>query len=112
MSTITVTDDTFKREVLDSDLPVLVDFWATWCGACRMAAPALEELSERYRGQLKIARLDTDANLVTPAAQGIWSLPALNLYVRGKVVKSIIGTRSRDALIREVESALPPSPAP
>jgi thioredoxin 1 len=106
MSTIKVTDDTFKSEVLDSDIPVLVDFWATWCGPCRMVAPILEELSQEYEGKLKIAKLDADENPVTTAAYGVRSIPTLTLYVNGEVVKSITGARPKGALTQEIESVL------
>lgn len=106
MSTVAVTDDTFQSEVLESDIPVLVDFWATWCGPCRMVAPILEELSEEYAGKVKIAKLDTDANQATTMAYGITSIPTLNVYSGGEVVKSIIGARPKRALAEEIEGIL------
>ncbi|MBO0608250.1 thioredoxin [Myceligenerans salitolerans] len=106
MSTVKVTDDTFKNEVLESDVPVLVDFWATWCGPCRMVAPILEELSEEYDGKIKIAKLDTDENQATAMAYNVVSIPTLNVYQGGKVVKSIVGARPKRALTEEIESVL------
>jgi thioredoxin 1 len=111
MSTIKVTDDTFKTEVLDSEVPVLVDFWATWCGPCRMVAPILEELSEEYEGKIKIVKLDTDENQATAMAYGIVSIPTLNVYQGGEVVKSIIGARPKRALTQEIEEILAPAGA-
>ncbi|WP_125775632.1 thioredoxin [Antribacter gilvus] len=109
MSTVKVTDDTFKAEVLDSDVPVLVDFWATWCGPCRMVAPILEELSDEYEGKIKIVKLDTDENQATAMAYGIFSIPTLNVYQNGEVVKSIVGARPKRALVEEIEQVLSPA---
>lgn len=109
MATVAVTDDTFKSEVLESDVPVLVDFWATWCGPCRMVAPILEELSDEYEGKIKIVKLDTDANQATTMAYGITSIPTLNVYSGGELVKSVIGARPKRALQEEIEAVLAPS---
>lgn len=106
MPTVAVTDDTFQSEVLESDVPVLVDFWATWCGPCRMVAPILEELSEEYEGKVKIVKLDTDANQATTMAYGITSIPTLNVFSGGEVVKSIIGARPKRALAEEIDGIL------
>ncbi|CAM3936385.1 thioredoxin [Isoptericola cucumis] len=109
MATVAVTDDTFKAEVLESEIPVLVDFWATWCGPCRMVAPILEELSDEYEGKVKIVKLDTDANQATTMAYGITSIPTLNVYSGGQVVKSVIGARPKRALKEEIDAVLAPS---
>lgn len=89
--TVTVLDATFKSEVLDSQTPVLVDFWATWCAPCRAIAPTLEELATQYKGQLKIAKLDVDENNVTAEQFGIRSIPTLLMFKGGKVVDTLVG---------------------
>ena len=106
MSTVHVTDDTFKAEVLESDVPVLVDFWAPWCGPCRMVAPILEELSESYAGRVKIVKLNTDENPQVSAAYGIISIPTLNVYRGGELVKQLIGAKPKPVLVNEIESVL------
>ncbi|HET9630928.1 MAG TPA: thioredoxin [Terrabacter sp.] len=97
------TDATFADDVLMSDKPVLVDFWATWCGPCRKVAPILEEINEQYGDKIEIVKLDTDANVDTAARYGVVSIPTLNVYVKGEVVKTIVGAHPKPKLLRELE---------
>ncbi len=97
------TDATFADDVLMSDKPVLVDFWATWCGPCRKVAPILEEIAAQHGDKIEIVKLDTDANMDTAARYGVVSIPTLNVYVKGEVVKTIVGAHPKPKLLRELE---------
>ncbi|EFG48051.1 thioredoxin [Brevibacterium mcbrellneri ATCC 49030] len=97
-----VTDATFKEEVLSSDLPVLVDFWAPWCGPCRMVGPIVDEIAQEQADKLKVVKLNTDDNLETASAYGITSIPALYVFKGGEVAKTIIGARPKPALEQEL----------
>ena len=104
--TVTVLDATFKSEVLDSETPVLVDFWATWCAPCRAIAPALEELATQYKGQLKIVKLDVDENNATAEQFGIRSIPTLLMFKGGKVVEQLVGAAPKAKLEESIKKVL------
>ena len=101
-----VTDADFESEVLKSDKPVLVDFWAPWCGPCRMVAPVVEELANEYDGQVKFVKLNTDDNVITASKYGIRSIPTLLMFKAGEPVDQIIGFRPKGDLKRTVDKAL------
>jgi len=106
MATSKVTAATFDSEVLRSDTPVLVDFWAEWCGPCRAVAPILEEISEEFGSKIKIVKLNTDEESAIALRYGIKSIPSLFVFVKGEVVKQIIGAKPKGALLKELESFL------
>ena len=91
MAALEVTDDSFSNEVLNSELPVLVDFWAEWCGPCKMVSPIVEELSNEYNGKIKVAKLDVDSNPQTATNYGIRGIPTLLMFKDGSAVDQIVG---------------------
>lgn len=103
---ITVTDTSFKQEVLDSNVPVLVDFWAAWCSPCKMISPIVEALAEEYDGQVKVAKMDVDANPITPGMFGIMSIPTLMLFRGGKAEERIVGYQPKPALEAKLQAVL------
>ena len=95
---VEVSDSSFEQEVLTSDTPVLVDFWATWCGPCKMIAPVLDELSEEYAGKLKICKVDVDANKESPAKFGVRGIPTLILFKDGNAQETKVGALTKGQL--------------
>ncbi|WP_433400488.1 thioredoxin [Streptomyces sp. CA-146814] len=98
-----VTDDTFDDVVLKSEKPVLVDFWAAWCGPCRQIAPSLEAISKEHGDQIEIVKLNIDENPATAAKYGVMSIPTLNVYQGGEVAKTIVGAKPKAAILRDLE---------
>ncbi len=103
---ITLTDDNFDSEVLTSDVPVLVDFWAEWCGPCKMIAPSIEELANEYDGKAKVGKMDVDSNQNTSMKYGIRSIPALLIFKGGEVVEQIIGAVPKGQIQSKLDASL------
>ncbi|MFZ4666305.1 MAG: thioredoxin [Prochlorotrichaceae cyanobacterium] len=103
-----VTDDSFKQEVLESEVPVLVDFWAPWCGPCRMVAPVIEEIASQYEGKVKVVKLNTDENPTVAGQYGIRSIPTLMIFKGGQKIDMVVGAVPKTTLANTLEKYLNP----
>jgi thioredoxin 1 len=103
---VVLQDATFDKEVLKSDVPVLVDFWAVWCGPCKAIAPAVDELAKQYKGKVKIAKMDVDEHQQVPQQYGIRSIPTLLLFKGGRVVDTIVGAVPKSKLEDSLKKAI------
>ncbi len=106
MKPIEVTDSNFQTEVINSDKPVLIDFWAVWCGPCKMIAPTIEEIAKEYDGKLKVCKLDVDSNPKTAMQYGIRSIPTLLIIKGGQVAEQIVGAVQKGKLVEKVTQHL------
>jgi thioredoxin 1 len=103
---LTVTDETFQKEVLEAEQPTFVDFWASWCGPCRMIGPIFEELSGEYSGKVKFAKVNVDENPKTPANYGVRGIPTLMMFKGGKMVEQVVGAVPKNQLENVVKKVL------
>lgn len=103
---VAVTEQTFEAEVLKSEAPVLVDFWATWCGPCKMIAPIVEEISGEYGARLKVVKLDVDENGGVAARYNVMSIPTLGVFSKGELIERIVGYMPKEQLKKRIDAAL------
>jgi thioredoxin 1 len=101
-----ITDDTFEAEVLQSDVPVLVDFWAPWCGPCKSMLPVVEAVGKEYEGKVKVVKVNVDENSDAPAKYGVMSIPMFLIFKDGEVVSNFVGVRTEDFLKEELDKVL------
>ena len=106
MALVTITDDNFEEEVIKSDKPVLIDFWATWCGPCKMIAPIVEEMAKEYDGKVKIGKLDVDSNQQSSIKYGVRSIPTLLLFNNGEIKETIIGAVPKAQIVQKLEALI------
>jgi thioredoxin 1 len=106
MKPLEITDQNFQNEVLSSPVPVLIDFWAVWCGPCRAIAPVVEELAEEYDGRVKIGKVDVDSNPVIAGNFGIRSIPTLLIFKEGRVVDTVVGVVKKNVLAEKIDAHL------
>ena len=106
MELTTITDDNFEEEVIKSDKPVLIDFWAVWCGPCRMIAPIVEELATEYEGKVKIGKLDVDSNQQTSIKFGVRSIPTILIFKNGEIKETIIGAVPKKNIVEKLDALI------
>ncbi len=106
MSLLHFTDGNFKKDVLESNIPVMVDFWATWCGPCKMITPIVEELAKEYSGKIKIGKLNVEESPKTPSHYGVMSIPSLIFFKEGKVMGQVVGALNKTELKKKIEECL------
>lgn len=104
MKPVTITDDNFKQEVIESDKPVLIDFWAVWCGPCKIIDPIVEELTNEYEGKIKFGKLDVDNNQQTAIKYGVRSIPTLLIFKDGKIKDTIIGAVPKKHIVQKLDA--------
>jgi len=106
MADIIFTDQNFEQEVLQSKIPVVVDFWAPWCGPCRIVSPIIEDLAKEYEGKVKVGKLNVDENNQTASQYNIMSIPSILIFKNGKPVKTMVGAQGKEGYKREIEEVL------
>ena len=106
MALVSITDDNFEEEVIKSDKPVLIDFWAIWCGPCRIIAPIVEEMAKEYDGKVKIGKLDVDSNQQSSIKYGVRSIPTLLLFNNGEIKETIIGAVPKAQIVQKLEALI------
>jgi thioredoxin 1 len=106
MDVLTLTDATFEKEVLQSDTPVVVDFWAEWCQPCQMVGPVIDSLAAEYAGKIKVGKMNVDENVQAPSNYGVMSIPNIIIFKGGKPVKNWVGVQSKDTFKKGIEEAI------
>lgn len=106
MDIIKLTDDTFEQEVLKSEIPAVVDFWAEWCQPCQIVSPTIDELAKDYTGKIKVGKVNVDENAKTPGMYGIMSIPTVMIFKNSKAVKTLVGVQGKDVYKKNIDEAL------